>query len=610
MTFIPRSYNTILAEMIAHVRAYSTVTDFNVGSVVRTALEAAALEDDEQYFQMVQLLAAFSIVNARGADLDARVKDYNIFRLPATASTGQGRYYDTTVVSGILALDASASTTSLILYSTEGFPVPGGTYVVRVGEGTSRVEDITVSAHSFPAHTLTLSSGLVYSHFSGERVSVVTGAVGRTVGIGSSVQAPATSTLPSVNFTTQANAYIVPGNYYSNSVSITATTTGKVGNISASRINKFTTSAPFSGAGFTNDSATGGGAEEERDEELIVRALEKIQALSRGTKVAIHSGAIGVQDPITGSRVVSASVEEDMVLDEVRVFIDDGTGLVPDVVSFPADNLAADSFIGATSITLSNADDFPSTGTILILSEGSNEAELITYVGNVNNILYLDSATVEDHATAAIVHLVEVITDAAEDAQRKFHLTKFPIVRTSEIVWKLEVGGIWTILVPDTEYVLNKGTGDLEIVDTGGVPEDTQLVYSASYYTNLIAEVQKVMEGDIDDAATYPGIKAAGVFLSVEAPTIKRISVVAALSTVEGVEKEDILSSVVAAVESYINTLKVGEDVILAKMISAAMSVAGASDITFIEPTNNIVVLEDEKPVAFNASGVSLVSIT
>jgi hypothetical protein len=56
--------------MIAYVQTRTAISDFNVGSVIRTVLEAAALEDDEQYFQMVQLLDLFSFMSAAGEDLD------------------------------------------------------------------------------------------------------------------------------------------------------------------------------------------------------------------------------------------------------------------------------------------------------------------------------------------------------------------------------------------------------------------------------------------------------------------------------------------------------------------------------------------------------------
>ena len=45
MAFSPRTFQEILTEMIAYVQSRTLISDFSVGSVVRTMLEAAALED-------------------------------------------------------------------------------------------------------------------------------------------------------------------------------------------------------------------------------------------------------------------------------------------------------------------------------------------------------------------------------------------------------------------------------------------------------------------------------------------------------------------------------------------------------------------------------------
>ena len=55
MTFVPRTFTQILEDMVIYVQTTTTISDFTVGSVARTFLEAAALEDDEQYFQMAQI---------------------------------------------------------------------------------------------------------------------------------------------------------------------------------------------------------------------------------------------------------------------------------------------------------------------------------------------------------------------------------------------------------------------------------------------------------------------------------------------------------------------------------------------------------------------------
>ena len=64
--FTPRTFETILDEMIAYAQTHSTISDFSAGSVALTLLEAAAIEDDEQYYQMTQILEIMSIFNAKG----------------------------------------------------------------------------------------------------------------------------------------------------------------------------------------------------------------------------------------------------------------------------------------------------------------------------------------------------------------------------------------------------------------------------------------------------------------------------------------------------------------------------------------------------------------
>ena len=61
MPFRRRVFTEILQDMIDHVLLNTPLTDFRIGSVIRTLLEAAALEDDEAYFQMAQLLRDFSV---------------------------------------------------------------------------------------------------------------------------------------------------------------------------------------------------------------------------------------------------------------------------------------------------------------------------------------------------------------------------------------------------------------------------------------------------------------------------------------------------------------------------------------------------------------------
>ncbi len=610
MAFTPREFNQILSDMISYVRVNTTVTDFSIGGVVRSTLEAAALEDDEQYFQMVQLLDAFSVLTAKGSDLDRRVKDFNIFREPAKSAFGKVFFFDKNLTSDSVSLDSPSGSTTITLFSSDNFPLPSPTYVIRVGEGTSRVQDLTVSGHTPSGNLLTLSAPTTEDFFIGDRVSLVDGAVGRTINAGESVQAPPTSSQFAKTYITQEAAFIEPGNFSSSQVAITSVDVGITGNVGAGRIKAFIATPPFSGAGVTNPAAVEGGTDEENDAALKLRALQKIQSLSRGTKLALKSESIGIEDPATGQRVVSSNILEPLVGSDVRVFVDDGSGFTPDTVNFPSDTIAAPApGVGEGSITLNNASDFPTSGFVLINGTGGATSELVEYESRVGNVLTLLTPTVSAHGLGEIVDFVDVVSENAETGQRRFKIQNPPIFRNSERIFVKPPAAPWELLLRDTDYVLNRGTGEFEFIDPAGVFVGSQLVASYVFYTNLVAQVQKVLEGDINDSNSFPGVKAAGIILSVETPTIKRITVTASLSAEDGFAEADLAPLVQEAMESYIDSRGIGEDIIRTKLIDVAHNVDGVRDVLISEPVGNITVLENNLPVSFDINGVSLVAI-
>lgn len=89
MPFQRRTFTQILQDMVDHVRFNTTLTDYRIGAVIRTILEAAALEDDEIYFQAALLLADFSFTTARGPDLGRRLADFDLEREEARPALGQ-----------------------------------------------------------------------------------------------------------------------------------------------------------------------------------------------------------------------------------------------------------------------------------------------------------------------------------------------------------------------------------------------------------------------------------------------------------------------------------------------------------------------------------------
>jgi hypothetical protein len=209
-----------------------------------------------------------------------------------------------------------------------------------------------------------------------------------------------------------------------------------------------------------------------------------------------------------------------------------------------------------------------------------------------------------------LISVVDVVSNSAEPNQRRFRLHNFPVVVPTDRLFALSPGGAWTLLIEGTDYILNYGTGELQMVNTSGVVASTMLVAYYTYYTNLIALVQKVLEGDSEDPLNFPGVKAAGIMLRVQEPSPVYVNVRAAISAEEGFLEADLKVPVRRAIEDYINSRKIGEDVIISKMIDAAHNVLGLKDIQITVPSSNQVVLEDQVAFAQDSSGQNLVVVS
>lgn len=608
MSFSPRTFDQILADMLAYVRLRTELTDFAVGSVIRTMLEAAALEDDEQYFQMTQLLEEFSLSTATGQSLERRLADFGLVREGARSATVQAVFTNDNAVRDVLAEDYSSTETAIGLTDTSTFPTSGYPYVVRIGEGTPTAEDVSVTNNNTSTATLTISA-LLYDHEVAETVVLVTGAVSQVVNVGTQIQAPATAIAGTKVYITTEAAFIPAGNYYSNAVTAKAVVAGTGSNIGVGQITQFVAAAPFSGAGVTNLTSGSGGLDRETDEQFLNRALAQLQSLSRGTPLALESLSLTVTDPSTQQRVASANVVEDFVEDEVTLYIDNGTGLIPDTAVLPATTLGVAAAPAAGTVTLSDGTSFPTAGAIII-DDGVNAIQLYEYVSKTGvNVLNLSSTIIAPgHNISAQVRFVDYVSRAAELNQRRFLFTNFPVVRDSELVWVNE-GASWQQLERDTDYVLNRGVGELKMVSEGGVAEDSRVATNYTYYTNLIAEVQKSMEGDRSDPQAYPGVKAAGIFLSVEAPIIRRVTVRMTITAKPGFTEADLAPSVRQNVEDYISSLRIGEDVVYSRLIDVAHNVRGVQEVVVSTPASTITILENELPLPFDSDGESLVTV-
>lgn len=609
MSFSPRSFAEIRDDMLNYIRIQTQLTDYEIGSKIRSLVEAAALEDDEQYFQMVALLDSFNIKNAFGSDLDRRAADYDLDRLQPGPSSGKITVLDNRLPTTSLSLTYLAGVTSLFVANTTKFPTGGFPYNVRLGEGTLYVEDVACSAINFTTNELTVAATL-YDHSIEERVSYVSGAANQTIASGLQVQTSSKLSDSPTRFTSTEKGTLVNGNYYSTSINAKSVNSGTSGNIGTGVIKEYVGAAPFDGAGVTNLTRFSGGRDKEKDSELQERCQNHIQRLSNATVLALRESVKGVTDPVTLQSVVSSSVLEDFNLDEVIIYVDDGRGFTADFVQLPRTSFRPLlTGIGSPTVqaAVGGSAGFPSEG-YLILSPESAQIELVKYtsVTYATDTFTLDAPTTTTHDISDEMVLVDALTISAEAGANFYKLQNSPILRNSYRFW-LDSGAGHALIVDGTDYVLNRGTGDFKIIG-GGLLAAAKLVGTYSYYTGLIASAQLVVNGDPNNPTVLGGVRAGGVQVVVETPAIRRISLRGSVSVQQGYNEDVIALQVQEAIETYISGLDIGTDVILAKATEVAMGVNGMADIIW-NRTTNLIILENELPVPFDVNGNSLITI-
>lgn len=113
------------------------------------------------------------------------------------------------------------------------------------------------------------------------------------------------------------------------------------------------------------------------------------------------------------------------------------------------------------------------------------------------------------------------------------------------------------------------------------------------YYTELIAESHKVLDGSAENPIDYPGVRAAGSQVEVLAPLIKSVYLTLEISPREGVTISSIKAPVRSVVSSYINGLGVGREVVKSEVIKRTQQVPGVKSVTVVSTipasTNGII---------------------
>lgn len=421
-----KSARQVQTELLANLIAQLGLTDINPGSVLDVLTSAISQSHFSLYYQIAQVSRLVDIDALTGSDLDNRAFEYGLTRYQPEKATGHISVFrpdgfvkvNTTFyagspspVSGDTQIDVNDA--SNILYSTSG--------TLILGRGTNNEEEvpyIVAPVNNTTFWRFTLNAPLVKDHAVEETVILKQGN-DEIISAGTVVIVPATGVSSEIQFETENDEVLLAGEYQLDNVNVKAVEPGTGSNISIGSIdgiNAFPT-PPFADARARNLAKITTGKDLETDDELRDRIKNYIQGITRATKQAILTAIVGLVDPETAKRVVSASIILPVeTVEAVKVYIDDGTGFEPSYSSRGYESVLGQATGGEQRL---QTDKFPvkkaqiennsaefynmSSGSLTLIYQVSNISETITF--NLADFRFPEVATAEE--------IVGVINDRA-----------------------------------------------------------------------------------------------------------------------------------------------------------------------------------------------------
>lgn len=198
-------------------------------------------------------------------------------------------------------------------------------------------------------------------------------------------------------------------------------------------------------------------------------------------------------------------------------------------------------------------------------------------IPNGRIIIYIDdgSGSVEEFDDTYIAAF-DTIEPAASGGEKELFTTEKPI--RDDGSFELYVNAV--LQVRNVDYYLNPALGEVELSAASyptGLTGGDVVTAHYRYYTGLIAEAQRVLDGD--GTIQRQGFRAGGIIAAVAPATPVFQSVTGSIAVLDGFDHVAVGEQVESVIQDYINTLDIGEDVILAEIIERAMSVPGMHNI-------------------------------
>jgi hypothetical protein len=149
--------------------------------------------------------------------------------------------------------------------------------------------------------------------------------------------------------------------------------------------------------------------------------------------------------------------------------------------------------------------------------------------------------------------------------------------------------GLATIILDSPELVdrlSSSASASLTVLNKLDMPTDINFgVDGYRNYNGLIAQLNKVIYGDPSNPEDYQGVRAAGTDIDIKEAIIKPIFISLAIRVKTNFPFSEVRERVKSAAASYVNTLGVGEQVSLSKVVEAVSKINGIASVVIISPT-------------------------
>ena len=426
MALILKSERQLQAEILSRLISELGLNDVNPGSVIDILTQAVAQQDFALYYQIAQVSRLVDVDAMTGQDLDNKAFEYGITRKSSQKTKGtisilrpsgfvkvSTTFYagSPAPIAGDLLIDVNDASNVLI----------GSSGTLVLGRGTNNEEEVTYSVaptNNVTFYRFTLDNPLTKDHAVEETVILKQGN-NEIILAGTVVVVPATGASTEIRFQVDNDTTLLAGEDKVINVEVTAVEAGSAGNIPVGAIDGTAAfpSAPFAGARATNDVKFTTGRDRESDDELRDRIKNVIQGISKGVKQAILNAIVGLVDPETAKRVVSASVVLPIdEVGEVKVYIDDGTGFEPSFESRGFELVLNSSTGGEQRL---NVDIFPvvkaqiESNSVESYNMSSGPLTLIVQVGTLQETITFNPADFRFPDIASAEEIVAVINDKA-----------------------------------------------------------------------------------------------------------------------------------------------------------------------------------------------------